>query len=98
MVQHALFAQQRGTHGLSLAVSSMIQGLAGNRTVAVNSATTIATETVILRIINELIAQLSPQIEILIERWKTFALVIARLRSELHTREKMTTSTQPMND
>ena len=60
VVQHALFAQQPGTHGFSLAVLSMIHGAAGNRTVAVNSATTIATETVILRIINELIAQLSP--------------------------------------
>jgi len=52
----------------------MIHGAAGNRTVAVNSATTIATEIVILRIINELIAQLSPQIEVVINRWKTLRL------------------------
>ena len=58
MAQHVLFAQQPGAHGFSLAVFVMIHGAAGNRTVAVNSATTIATETVILRIINELIAQL----------------------------------------
>jgi len=74
VVQHALFAQQPRTHGFSLAVFVMIHGAAGNRTVAVNSATTIATETVILRIINELIAQLSPQIEVVINRWKTLRL------------------------
>ena len=60
VAQHALFAQQPGTHGFSLAVFVMMHGAADNRTVAVNSATTIATETVTLRIINELIAQLSP--------------------------------------
>jgi len=60
VAQQVLFAQQPGTHGFSLAVFVMIHGAAGNRIVAANNATTIAAETVVLRIIEGLIAQLSP--------------------------------------
>ena len=57
MAQQVLFAQQPGAHAFSLAVFVMTHVAAGNRTVAVNSAITIAAETLILRIISALIAQ-----------------------------------------
>ena len=50
MAQQVLFAQQLGAHGFSLGMFVMMHVAAGSRTVAVNSAITIATETVILRI------------------------------------------------
>jgi hypothetical protein len=48
VAQQALFAQHPGMHAFSLGVFVTMHGAAGNRTVAVKSASPTATETVIL--------------------------------------------------
>ena len=52
VAQQVLFAQQPSAHGFSLAVFVIMHEVAVNRMVAVNSAITIAIETVTLRSID----------------------------------------------